>query len=91
MLAFTLAGLPIHSNVKHSEADTDLHVMMNMDDSPHDFAVPADDDDRSWLVFADTAKPSPDDIAEPGQGKPFEGERCTVEGRSIVILESQDS
>ena len=47
--------------------------------------------DRRWLVFADTAKASPDDIAEPGQAKPFEGERCTVEGRSIVILESQDT
>ena len=83
VLAFTLAGV--------DPLEPDLHVMMNMDDAPHDFAVPADDDDRSWLVFADTAKPSPDDIAEPGQGKPFEGERCTVEGRSIVILESQDS
>jgi glycogen operon protein len=83
VLAFTLAGV--------DPLEPDLHVMMNMDDAPHDFAVPADDEDRSWLVFADTAKPSPDDIAERGQGKPFEGERCTVEGGSIVILESQDS
>ena len=42
-------------------------------------------------MFADTAKASPDDIAEPGQARPFEGERYTVEGRSIVILESQDT
>jgi glycogen operon protein len=81
-LAFTLSG--------EEPLEPDLHVMMNMDDAPHEFAVPQDDD-RLWLVFADTAKPSPDDIAEPGQARPFEGERYPVEGRSIVILESQDS
>ena len=82
VLAFTLAG--------EEPLEPDLHVMMNMDDAPHDFAVP-DDDGRRWLVFADTAKASPDDIAEPGRLTPFEGDRCTVEGRSIVILESQDT
>jgi glycogen operon protein len=82
-LAFTLSG--------EEPLEPDLHVMMNMDDAAHDFAVPDDDEDRRWLVFADTAKASPDDIAEPGQEKPFEGKRCTVEGRSIVILESQDT
>jgi glycogen operon protein len=83
ILAFTLSGV--------EPLEPDLHVMMNMDDAPHDFAVPRDDPDLRWQVFADTAKNSPDDIAEPGQAKPFEGDRCTVEGRSIVILESQDS
>ncbi len=82
VLAFTLAG--------EEPLEAELHVMMNMDDAAHDFAVPRDDG-RSWTVFADTAKASPDDIAEPGEAKPFEGERYTVEGRSIVILESQDS
>jgi hypothetical protein len=61
-----------------------------MDDAPHEFAVPQGDD-LAWLVFADTSKGSPDDIAEPGQAAVFEGDRCTVEGRSIVILESQDT
>ena len=69
--------------------EPDLHVMMNMDDNPHAFAVPQDG--KSWLVFADTGKASPDDIAEPGEERPFEGERCDVEGRSIVILVSQES
>jgi glycogen operon protein len=82
ILAFTLAG--------EEPLEPDLHVMMNMDDSPHDFAVPAAEG-RRWLVFADTAKPSPEDIAEDGEERPFEGERCTVEGRSIVILVSPDS
>ena len=64
--------------------------MMNMDDSAHDFAVPpatAAAGSRSPTP----RRPSPDDIAEPGEERPFEGERCDVEGRSIVILVSQDS
>jgi glycogen operon protein len=81
-LAFTLSGV--------EPLEPDLHVMMNMDDAPHEFAVPQGDD-LAWLVFADTSKGSPDDIAEPGQAAVFEGDRCTVEGRSIVILESQDT
>jgi len=65
-------------------------VMMNMDEATHDFAVPAAEG-RRWLRFADTARPSPDDIAEPGQEPPFDGDRCTVQGRSIVVLTSSDS
>ena len=81
VLAFTLAG--------EEPLEPDLHVMMNMDDNQHAFAVPHEG--KSWLVFADTAKAPPDDIAEPGAERPFEGERCDVEGRSIVILVSQES
>jgi isoamylase len=81
VLAFTLSG--------DDPLEPDLHVMMNMDDSPHDFAVPLDGE-RRWLRFADTAKPSPEDIFEPGTEPSFDGERCSVEGRSIVILVSPD-
>ena len=69
--------------------EPDLHVMMNMADDPHDFAVPVDGD-RSWQLFANTARSSPDDIFEAGSEPPFDGDRCTVEGRSIVILISPD-
>jgi isoamylase len=80
-LAFTFAG--------EDPLEPDLHVMMNMDDNPHAFAVPQDGKD--WLVFADTGKASPDDITDLGAERPFEGERCDVEGRSIVILVSEES
>ena len=83
MLAFTLAG--------DEPLEPDLHVMMNMDDSAARLRRARTSDDCRWTLFADTAKASPDDIAEPGEEQPFEGERCTVEGRSIVILVSQDS
>jgi len=82
LLPFTLAG--------EEPLEPDLHVMMNMDDASHDFAVPLGDDGR-WRVFADTAKASPDDISEPGHERQFEDERCAVEARSIVILVSQES
>jgi len=64
--------------------------MMNMDDAPHDFAVPVTEG-RRWFHYADTAKAAPDDVVDPGEERPFEGERCPVEGRSIVILVSPDS
>jgi glycogen operon protein len=80
LIAFTLAG--------EDPLEPDLHVMMNMDSANHDFAVPGD---RRWGVFADTSKQPPDDVADLGRERPFEGERYTVEGRSIVILASQES
>ena len=81
LLAFTLSG--------EDPLEPDLHVMMNMDDSPHDFAIPRENG-RHWLLFADTAQPSPEDIFEPGSEPPFDEERCSVQGRSIVILVSPD-
>jgi glycogen operon protein len=83
-LAFTLG-----SEDDWFTPEADLHVMLNMDDNTHDFAVPQLDD-RRWMLFADTAKPSPEDIAEPGEEKPFDGERYTVAGHSVVILASAD-
>ena len=82
LLAFTLGG--------EDPLEPDLHVMMNMDDKTHEFAVPTERG-RGWASFADTAKASPDDIAEPGKERPFEDERYAVEGRSIVILTSRET
>jgi glycogen operon protein len=85
VLAFTLAA----DDQDWFNPEADLHVMLNMDDNPHDFAVPVLED-RGWFVFADTDRPSPEDIAAPGEERPFDGERYTVSGRSIVILASAD-
>jgi glycogen operon protein len=82
VVAFTLSGV--------DPLEPDLHVMMNMDDKTHEFAVPTEEG-RGWAFFADTAKASPDDIAEPGKERPFEDERYAVEGRSIVILTSRET
>src|SRR6266849_6012644 len=64
---------------------TDLHVMMNMFWEPLDFEVPADPA-RDWHLAIDTFADSPSDIADVGQEAVFTGQRCRVQGRSIVVL-----
>jgi glycogen operon protein len=75
-LAFTIAGF---------DGDRDLHIMMNMFWEPLDFEVPLDPR-RDWQIAVDTFAPSPLDIPEPNQRSPLRSSRCTVQGRSIVIL-----
>jgi isoamylase len=82
VVAFTLAA-----DDDWFQPEADLHVMLNMDDAPHDFAVPQLSD-RRWTLFADTAKPSPHDIHPAGECPLIDGDRYPVEGRSIVILAS---
>ena len=66
-------------------SDPDLHVMLNMFWTPLDFEVPADPP-RAWHVAIDTFEPSPD----PGEthvGERLQRPHCTVQPRSIVVLE----
>jgi glycogen operon protein len=79
VLAYTLAGFG---------DDPDLHVMMNMYWEPLDFAIPSVTG-RQWCRIVDTSLPSPDDVAEPGGGVAVSGDRCRVDGRSIVVLENR--
>ncbi len=78
-LAFTLAGF---------DGDADIHVMMNMYWEPLEFEAPAAPG-RQWFIAVNTAEPSPNDIAEPGQEAPFVEPVCRVEGRSVVVLVSR--
>ena len=41
---------------------------------------------RVWRSAVDTALPSPDDIAEPGEEKPVDAGSYQAAPRSIVIL-----
>jgi hypothetical protein len=43
----------------------------------------------SWRRAMDTARPAPDDLAEPGNEPPIAGPTCRVEGRSMVVLLSR--
>ena len=67
----------------------DLHVMMNMFWEPLDFEVPADPG-RGWHLAIDTFADSPSDIADVGQEAVFTGQRCQVQGRSIVVLSRRE-
>jgi isoamylase len=77
-LACTVAGFG---------GSADLHVMMNMFWEPLDFEVPVNPQ-RAWHPAIETFAPSPHDIADPDQLEPLSGLLCTVQGRSIVVLES---
>jgi glycogen operon protein len=80
-LACTIAGF---------DGDADLHVMMNMFWEPLDFEVPLDQK-RVWHVVVDTFSPSPRDIAAPDLAPRLPHPRCTVQGRSIVVLAGTSS
>jgi glycogen operon protein len=75
-LAFTLAGCG---------PEADINVILNMDAQGLDFEVPVVQA-RQWHLVVDTAQPSPQDIAEPGQERPIVGQRMHVQGRSVVVL-----
>jgi glycogen operon protein len=78
-LAFTLAGFG---------AEEDIHVMLNMDAQGLDFELPVVKG-RQWHLVVDTAKPSPQDIIDPGKEQPLAGQQIHVEGRSVVVLVSR--
>jgi glycogen operon protein len=88
VLAFTLGGFPIKGGATRSEADTDIHVMMNMDWMDIDFDIPAVEG-RRWYRVIDTSAPPPADIHAKGHEPLVEGETCRVGDRSIVVLISK--
>jgi isoamylase len=77
--AMTVAGI---------DGDSDLHVMLNMDWNPHEFEIPLVAG-RKWFKAIDTARNSPDDIADPGKELAIDSATCPVEGRSIAVLISR--
>jgi isoamylase len=79
VLAFTVGGL--------SAGEPDIHVMLNMHDGELDFELPQLEG-RAWRRVADTARPAPEDVAEAGAGAPVTDAKYWVQGRSVVILET---
>jgi len=68
--------------------ETDIHVMMNMDEQELDFELP-NIETKKWFLFADTSQDYPNDICEIGQEKPVNGPSYKVKNKSIVILISK--
>ena len=68
-----------------SQQDSDFYVMINVHWEDAQFRIQKFRP-RSWKVAVDTARQSPQDICEPGQGTPVMGPNYTVRGRSIVVL-----
>jgi len=78
VLAFTLGAVRVD--------EEDLHIVLNMSEESLSIPLP-DPAGRLWYCAIDTAKPSPDDIAEPGKqvGQPHG--YCRVSPRSVVVFE----
>jgi glycogen operon protein len=76
VLAFTLGGVG---------AGADLHVILNMESSDLDFAVP-EVSGRSWLRVVDTAAEPPLDMADEASAPALAGLTCRAQARSVVVL-----
>ena len=76
-LAYLLRGASV--------GDGDLYVMINGHWEDHSFTVP-EGQASEWRRVVDTARPSPEDIVEPGSEPVLETASYTVRARSVVVL-----
>ena len=76
-LAYLLRGASV--------GDGDLYVMINGHWEDHSFTVP-EGQTAEWRRVVDTARPSPEDIVEPGHEPALETASYTVRARSVVVL-----
>jgi isoamylase len=79
LLALTIGG--------EVPGEAPLHVVLNMNDAAYQVALPALNEQR-WRRIIDTALPSPRDIVQSAHDAPSESAVCSVEGRSVVVLEA---
>jgi glycogen operon protein len=82
-LAYALRGA--------SEGDDDLYVMINLGEEEQTFSIqewehPLGGQSGGWLRCVDTWRPSPEDIAGPGQEPALDSHLYLVQARSVVVL-----
>lgn len=83
-IAFFLGGAYAKGGLAH---DADIIVLMNMHWEDQAFELPKLPFEREWHIAVDTAAPSPDDIADPGQEKPIpQKDKLMLKSRSVVVL-----
>ena len=90
--SLTLALLIDDDGVASPEGrdDHDYYLMLNAGRDEAAFAVaPVPPGRAGWYRAIDTARPSPHDIAEPGDEAPLVGSIYRVRGRSLVVLLSR--
>jgi len=77
-IALTLNGGPYN--------DDDLYIIFNAYWEDLEFELPPRPVGSPWLCAVNTALPSPDDIAEPGQERPVVTPTITAHARSVIVL-----
>jgi glycogen operon protein len=80
ILAYTLGAA--------DKSEEDLHIMLNMSESPVELPLPQLPR-REWRLAIDTAHASPEDIIEPWQQSQVRSSTYTTAARSVVVLESR--
>ncbi len=80
VLAFTLAG--------RTDEEPPLHVLLNMDHVPHDFALPSLSD-RAWHRAVDTGLQPPEDVVPPLEQPLVDGTRYHAAPHTLVVLEGR--
>jgi isoamylase len=69
------------------QPEADLFLMFNADTAPADFSIPAARGHKIWRLAADTARPAPEDLNEPGEEPSMQDQiSFRVEPRSSAIL-----
>jgi len=79
-LAYHLRGVSI--------GDDDLYVMINGHWEDKTITVQVGRPSE-WRRVVDTARPSPEDIVEPGSEPKLESANCLVRARSVVVLRKE--
>ena len=73
-----------------SVGDDDLYVMINGHWEDRSFTV-QEGHASEWRRVVDTARPSPEDIVEPGKEPKLETASYLVRARSVVVLRREDA
>ena len=80
LLAFSLGG--------EAPGEAPLHIVLNMHDSGRRVSLPHLEG-RAWRRIVDTASPSPRDIVPTARDGAKESDDCSVQARSVVVLEAE--
>jgi glycogen operon protein len=88
-IAFRMDGSK--AEVLADQDDNDFFIMFNGAEKNAAFKIAPPPEGKRWMRAADTALPSPQDIAEPGHEASLENPTAyVVKGRSTVIFISKD-
>jgi isoamylase len=74
------------------QTEPDLLLLFNADSNPVDFSIPALPPGKIWRLAADTSRPAPEDLFDPGKEPSIQGQiRFRLESRSSAILLTGDA
>jgi glycogen operon protein len=76
-------------SLRYPDRGESLYVILNAYWEPLSFELPELPSGQQWHRVVDTALPSPEDLAVPGQEQPLSGTAYLATARSVVILRAR--